>query len=268
MKNKLYPDALIFDIDGVLLDVRHSFPEVIRQCILQGWEIFCGGISDAGGYTQAHERLLKRHGAFNDDYDIAWTLLSISSRSGKRRLSAAFPSPEKLEEEIETFKGSVPLWVASRYGELVPRSEVRSLCAELYGTGDTGGLHMLETPMLHSHWSELPLPVGIYTGRNLIEWELAKKSLGWQDFPSEHVVHSDSGILKPSPEGLDILCKSLGSCSPLFFGDTASDMKAHKAFGKGDFVAIGELLPEAGLIFKDTESALEELLNFQKGRQV
>ena len=120
--------------------------------------------------------------------------------------------------------------------------------------------------MLHCHWRELPLPVGIYTGRNLAEWELAKESLGWQDFPIEQVIHSDSGILKPSPSGLEILCKNLGANAPLFFGDTASDIKAYTAFGKGRFVAIGDLLPEADLIYNDTEDALEMLLNFSLGR--
>ena len=32
------PDALIFDVDGVLLDVRKSFPEMIRRTITTLWE--------------------------------------------------------------------------------------------------------------------------------------------------------------------------------------------------------------------------------------
>jgi len=266
VKNIIRPDALIFDIDGVLLDVRLSFPEVIRQCVLRGWEMFCCGISDSEGYTEEHERILKRHGAFNDDYDIAWTLLSACARSGRKMLSEAFPSAGALAEELKTFEGDVVSWVTCRYGGLVPRAPVRSFCADLYGAG---GLHLLETPMVRAHWSDLPLPVGIYTGRNELELELAKESLGWQDFPSAHVVHSDSGVLKPSPLGLRILCERLGSDSPLFLGDTASDMKAQMAFGKGFFAAIGELLPEAPLVFKDTESALASLLDFHetyKGR--
>jgi len=259
VRNIICPDALIFDIDGVLLDVRRSFPEVIRRCVLHGWEMFCGGVSDSEGYTQEHERILKRHGAFNDDYDIAWTLLCVCAYSGRKRLSEAFPSEDVLAEELKTFEGDVVSWVTCRYGGLVPRQSVRSFCAELYGAG---GLHLLETPMVCAHWSKLPLPVGIYTGRNELELELAKKSLGWQDFPSAHVVHSDSGVLKPSPLGLHILCERLGSDAPLFLGDTASDMKAQMAFGKGFFAAIGGLLPEAPLVFKDTKSALESLLGF------
>ena len=91
METNFKADALIFDIDGVLLDVARSFPEVIRQAVFGGWEKFCGGISDTPGYNAGHERVLKRHGAFNDDYDIAWTLLSMAAASGEKLLSKALP---------------------------------------------------------------------------------------------------------------------------------------------------------------------------------
>lgn len=266
MKKKINFDALIFDVDGVLLDVEKSFPEVIRRCVLDGWEKFCGGVSDSGGYSDEHNRILKQHGAFNDDYDIAWLLLSISAADGAGKLSEAFPSPEKLAEEINTFKDTVPAWIASRYGNKVSRSRVREMCAKLYGDSEGGGLHMLETPMLRSHWRELPLPVGVYTGRNLLEWELAKESLMWRDFPIERVVHSDMGIYKPSPLGLEILCERLGVKEPLFFGDTASDIMAQKAFGRGAFAAIGGLLPNAELVYNSTEEAIADLCDFKTGR--
>ena len=42
-------DALIFDVDGVLLDVSRSFSEVIRRSILDGFVRFCGGETDSEG---------------------------------------------------------------------------------------------------------------------------------------------------------------------------------------------------------------------------
>jgi len=262
MGKTILADALIFDIDGVLLNVEKSFPEVIRQCVLQGWEKFCGGITDSEGYTSEHEWVLKRHGSFNDDYDIAWTLLSIAAYRNEKYLSAAFPSSVALEWEIKTCDESPVEWVVNKYGNIVPREAVRGMCSELY----CSRLHLLETPMLRCDWKALPLPVGIYTGRNITEWELAKERLQWPDFPLENVIHSDSGILKPSPEGLKVLCEKLGAEHPIFFGDTASDIKAYNAFGKGLFVAIGRLLPEAGLIYNDTQEAVESLLNFRLER--
>ncbi|MDL2298463.1 HAD family hydrolase [Synergistaceae bacterium OttesenSCG-928-D05] len=261
---KITPDALIFDIDGVLINVEKSFPEVIRLSVLRGWEKFCGGESDAPGYTPAHERILKRHGAFNDDYDIVWLLFSISAATGEKKLSRAFPSPEKLQSEISRFSGDLGAWVQERYGALVSRSAVRADCSALY----TGEMYKLESPMLRCHWKKLPLPTAIYTGRDAIEWELAKKTLGWEDFPSELIIHSDSGIRKPSPKGLEILCGRLGVKNPLFFGDTASDMQALATFENGYFVAIGDLLPEAKYIYKNPELALGDLLNFKIGGDI
>lgn len=266
MRIDFLPDALIFDVDGVLLDVRNSFPEVIRQGILMGWTAICGGIADSTGYTEEHEKIFKRHGSFNDDYDIAWTMLSIAASRGKERLSEALPSPAELSSELLSFDGTAVSWVKMRYGGLVSRDISRKICTELYiGKGGTGGLYKLETPMLDRHWNSLPLPVGIYTGRDLSEWELAKERLGWQDFPDKSIIHSDTGILKPSPKGLEVLSERLSCRAPVFFGDTASDMKAHTTFGRGYFVAVGNLLPEADYVYGETGKAVEEILSLLKG---
>ena len=255
MKDEFKADALIFDIDGVLLDVTKSFPEVIRLCIVNGWEKFCGGAADCAGYGPEHEWVMKRHGSFNDDYDLAWTLLSMAAASGEKLLSRALPSPERLTEELADFRAPLVEWVLGKYGGLVPRSESRAMCAELYGDPERG-LYRLEKPALSRRWDKLGLPVAIYSGRNAYEWELAKKSLGWEDFPDELIIHSDHGIEKPSPEGLEILCGRIGASSPVFFGDTASDMKAQAAFGRGHFAAVGRLLPEAEYRFDTTEEAV------------
>lgn len=259
------PDALIFDIDGVLLNVEKSFPEVIRTAVRECWSSLCGGVYDFGGYSAEHERILKRHGAFNDDYDIAWVLLSMAAAGGESKLSEAFPSPDKLSSELESYSGNVPEWCVSRYGSFVSRSCVREYCRSLYfGTSSRKGLHLLEYPMLTSGWHELPLPVGIYTGRDLPEWNLAKAALGWEDFPDDLIIHLDMGITKPSPLGLEMLCERLGVSSPLFFGDTGADMKTQIAFGRGGFAAIGGLLPEAKYIFKTPDEALKTLFGYEK----
>ena len=57
MKDEFKADALIFDIDGVLLDVTKSFPEVIRLCIVNGWEKFCGGAADCADVRRGNAPL-------------------------------------------------------------------------------------------------------------------------------------------------------------------------------------------------------------------
>lgn len=253
------PDALIFDVDGVLLNVEKSFPEVIRLSVLEGWAKFCGGTADSPGYTKEHERILKRHAAFNDDYDIVWVLLSIAAAGGVKELSGAFPSPARLATELESFSGTARAWAQLRYANGPDYNETRKMCANRY----LSELYKLEKPMLRCHWRQLPLPAAIYTGRNQEEWRLAKKNLAWEDFPDDLVIHSDSGIKKPSPLGLAILCERLGAERPAFFGDTGSDFIASRNFGKGYFVAVGNLLPEAEYVYGDPEKALADLLNFK-----
>ena len=252
---------MIFDVDGVLLDVSRSFPEVIRRSIRDGFVSFCGGETDSEGYTPEHEKILKLHGAFNDDYDLAWSLLSMAAADGSKRLSQAFPPPKKLAEELKTFSSSVEEWTLARYGALIPRKEFRKYCDDLYlGTKDSKGLHLLETPQIHAKWNELPLPVGLYTGRDRKELACAYESLGWQPLPEENVIHRETGICKPSPKGLEILCERFGAENPLYFGDTVSDLMAFNAFGKGAFAAIGGLLTETANSFADCDEALEKLL--------
>lgn len=254
-------DALIFDVDGVLLDVSKSFPEVIRISVIDAFHILCSGEIDSQGYTAEHEKILKLHGAFNDDYDLAWALATITAASGHKKLSEAFPSPAQLAKELETFTGNVKSWVMQRYGALIPYAEFRAHCNDLYlGTGKTNGLHLLETPLLHTAWQKLSLPAALYTGRDLPELACAFESLGWKDFPKEHIIHSETGICKPSSLGLEILCDRLNAQNPLYFGDTASDLIAFNAFGKGTFVAIGQMLTAEKLHFENCDEALAALL--------
>ncbi|MEG1642102.1 MAG: HAD family hydrolase [Synergistaceae bacterium] len=254
-------DSLIFDIDGVLLNVDRSFPEVIHSGILEGFERFGGGVSDCEGFTAEHQCLLKRHGAFNDDYDITWFLTCFCVSKNSERLSACFPSVSELEEVISSFRMPFREWVESSFTDSVPYDEFRDFCFDLYaGTSSRKGLYLLEVPMLDLNWKDFPVPVGIYTGRDTTETNMALKSLGWQDFPREFIVNSSSGIKKPSPRGLEIVSRRTGSLSPCFFGDTASDLQAFEAFGKGMFVAIGELLPEADNSFLTLEDGIKFVL--------
>ena len=115
--------------------------------------------------------------------------------------------------------------------------------------------------MLSTHWTKLPLPAGIYTGRPASELVLALRALQWDDLPEKHAVTADSGILKPSPEGFRLLGRVLGGDTPLYFGDAESDRAALAAYGRGMFVAIGDILTDAPLRFDTVEEGLAALFD-------
>ncbi len=263
-----FADCLIFDVDGVLIDADASFPEAIRLTVEQEWAS-AGRVADARGYSPGHNAVLKRHGAFNDDYDIAWLLLNIAAGRGDR-LSQALPAPAELESIVASCGEDGVAWCRSTFAETFPRQAVRAAgAANYFGEGNRTGTYRLETPLLNCRWDRLPLPAYIYTGRDLREWRLAQELLGWRDFPDERVVHADMGMHKPSPEGLRHLCGRFGHTAPLFFGDTQSDRLAQAHFGKGRFVAIGRVLAEEDprdrdLRFDDVQCALARLTEWRR----
>ncbi|MDR2527877.1 MAG: HAD family hydrolase [Synergistaceae bacterium] len=248
------PDMLIFDIDGVLIDTQDSFMPATAEAVRWCWENLLGGVVDCEGYTREYFALCKTYPGFNDDAVVAWTLLRCMkrrvNRTGKASMRETFPTLEEWRKELEGFVDTEDV------GGALALDEVRSVLEELYygevayaeyrGQSSRGigkeGFWTRERPALAKDWKDFGLPVGIYTGRTHGEIALARRVLNWPDFPPERVVSSDDGILKPSAEGLALLCQRSGAKYPLFFGDTASDKEAWLAFGQGLFVAIGPIL--------------------------
>jgi FMN phosphatase YigB (HAD superfamily) len=267
-------DAMIFDVDNVLIDTRKSFPVVIRTAIQWLWKRHLKLETDCTAFTTEHFRLMKSYPYFNDDFDIVWILVNIAASSQRKSLSESFPGVTDLQGTLDNFKGGdIEQWIRHGYGIKVPRNLVRKLCSEIY-YGDevflkaTGkppslvkcrGLWRFERPYLGLSWHNLVLPAGIYTGRYKYELELALKILGWEDFPSELAVTAEEGIKKPSPKGLEIICKRLNSSKPLYFGDAGSDRESMEKLGYGTFIAIGDVLKDAPIKFPDVQTALESL---------
>lgn len=267
-------DALIFDVDNVLIDTTGSFPVVIRTAIQWIWKRFLGRSTDCTAFSLDHFRLMKSYPYFNDDYDIAWILANITASAKKSRLSDSFPSTERLGTILDEYDGSdTQRWLSNNFGESVPRKLVRKLCAEIYYGAEafaqvTGkepsyikckGLWKFEKPNIKCKWTELALPAGIYTGRYRDELVLALNILEWDDFPQDLAVTADQGIKKPSSKGLEILCERLKSRDPAYFGDAGSDMESMNNLGFGTFIAIGNVIKDAPIRYPDLDTALRSL---------
>lgn len=253
----IHPDMVIFDVDGVLLDTSGSFPAVIASALLWVWTCVLGGVPDGDGFTPSHFSATKTHPSFNDDYDIAWAMINCVASAGTTSLGKAMPSPERWRTIIQGCGADIPLWVRRTFGETVCRCAVRTCCEELYFGREyleargrkplyvtrQGGLWERERLLMDIPWTAIPCPVGIYTGRTDEELDLALRLLEWEDFPREMVVTADTGIRKPSSEGLTLLCERAGAAHPLFLGDAESDRQALENYGKGSFAAIGTMIP-------------------------
>ncbi len=250
-------DMVIFDVDGVLLDTSGSFPAVIASALLWAWTCVLGRVPDGEGFTLFHFAATKTHPSFNDDYDIAWAMINCVASAETTSLERAMPSPERWRTVIQGCGADVPLWVRRTFGETVCRHAVRACCEELYFGREyleargrkplyatrQGGFWERERPLMDIRWTDIPRPVGIYTGRTDEELDLALRLLKWEDFPREMTVTADRGIKKPSPDGLALLCEWAGAVSPLFLGDAESDRRALENYGRGSFAAIGTMIP-------------------------
>lgn len=268
--------ALIFDVDGVLVDTSRSFPNVVFTAI-QWWSKYKLNLQvDCRPFGKEHYKVTKNHPSFNDDYDIAWAFLAFLASKRIKRLSESRISPLEWGNILSSCKQGDPIpWVLSMFGSDIPkREEVRKLCEEIYFGSNTlqhingrlpqnvriKGLWHLETPNITAHWSSFSIPVGIYTGRSRSELQLALEILGWSDLPKDHYITSDTGISKPSPEGFYVLSQTLKFENVYYFGDTQSDLEAFKAYGRGKFFAIGNYLANHPNHFNNLKEALDFLL--------
>ncbi len=276
LRSTYHYDALIFDMDGVLIDTTFSYPMVIRVAIQWCWRRLLGRNIDCTAFSYDHFYISKTHPALNDDYDIAWALLTIAASKNSKSLKKSFPATEQWKEILGGIQGDdIASWIYANFKRSVPRDIVRQLCEEIYFGRDEyiaikgkspiyyngKGLWRREKPLIGKHWRELHLPVCIFTGRPWMECLLGLRLLGWEDMPRERIFTLDDGMPKPSPEGLIVLSTKVNASNPIIFGDTKSDLEAARRFGKGKFVHIGinKLPDESTTSFRDVKSALREL---------
>jgi len=265
------PDIVIFDVDGVLVDASLSYPAVVARSLLWAWTRVLCRIPDSEGFSFRHFAVTKTHPAFNDDYDIAWAAINCAASGNNPSLAESLPSPVQWRTLLEDCTGmDVCGWVRRSFGETVIRKAVRQACEEMYFGCDEyesigsvpvyttrrKGFWEEERPLASFNWKEILVPVGIYTGRPVSELRLALKLIGWEDFPPGLMITPESGITKPSPEGLAVLCEKTGTANPLFLGDAESDRQALRAFGKGTFAAVGDFLSDEAVRYSCPADAL------------
>jgi len=223
-------DALILDMDGVLLDTSGSFPvAVLASARKNALEPGLGA-----GWTEKDLEPLRLAGGFNNDWDAATALALLGPATGPG------PGWEALCARLAE-RGGGPASVRelageSSWDEVYPR--VRRTVQLLYAgprAGDLYGLTPTESRGLWEH--EVPLiaarelestglPFGVLTGRSPEEARLGLFRLGLTLDPSLLVADSEPRFRKPCPDGVLELAFRMGSVRPLVVGDTVDDLRA------------------------------------------
>ncbi len=244
-------DALILDMDGVLLDTRRSFTLATllsaRACAQRP------GLGEE--WSAAEVERLRLAGGFNNDWDAAAALCLLGPRSRPG------PAWNALCEKLSQGGGG-PGAVRALAGDGCwerARLEVEPVFQRLYGgprafelyglePSEKRGLHEEEAPMVTpAELLEAGLPYGIFTGRTREEAKLGLDRLGLALPPERLVCDSEPRFRKPRPDGLLALAEALGARRPLHVGDTVDDLRSARAAREaGLAVRFAGVAPEGG----------------------
>ena len=231
-------DAVVLDIDGVLVDVADSY----RRAIIESIEHVYG---DTIGYDDI--QLFKNAGGFNNDWELTYAAaLYVLARREKSRLSI-----ETYTGLIEASGGGPTAAETAIADELDPaarekilaeldRERLRDVFQQLYlGSGlyrelegdepdlDTEGF-IHDEPVLLTDEAPTALeqwPLGVLTGRPAAEAEIALERTGLSIPEDRRFTMDDWEAGKPDPQALLGLADRLNADRPVFVGDTLDDIR-------------------------------------------
>jgi phosphoglycolate phosphatase-like HAD superfamily hydrolase len=239
--------AVIFDVDGVLLDARASYHAVAEDAARRAASEVLGEPCSAPFDGEREVPAFKAAGRFNDDWEMA---RGIALLLHLRQRGAAPELPRFLAAAqgggVAGLARALPAVAA-----LYPQERISRLCGALYGGrshcralfGFDAREALPDAPE-RGFWEREPLladpallkrvasrfPIALYTGRNPGEAALALVRCELQ-VPQRLCWVSDGRPRKPDPEGLLWLCGELvrPGGEALFVGDTADDRAAAEA---------------------------------------
>ncbi|MBI4990485.1 TIGR01548 family HAD-type hydrolase [Candidatus Gottesmanbacteria bacterium] len=218
-------DSVIFDMDGVLVDVTSSYRVAIEKTV----NLFLGQKGLFVRVTQKDIAEIKNLPGFNNDWDATFVLIDLLSKRIKK---------EKLGEEVKTLK---PINKQTReYKEIKDIFQVFYLGSLLYKKiekrnpplTNIRGLILDEKCLVSIELLEvlnnMKLKLGIVTGRPRKEALFAVKNFQLQDFfPEEYIVAlEDAAKEKPFPDPLLKAKKRMRVEKPIYIGDTINDVIA------------------------------------------
>jgi len=260
-------DTLIFDIDGVIMDVTRSIRAVDCEAVhvyltqLLGWP-------DTGAFVEPEEvELYQLADGFNDDWELTGinvlTYLvkaELAHSNDAATLRSTAPSVAGLAAEARRSRGGVAhiremllaLLDAPARDRVVARWDYQKIvqvlqelyagedhCYQFYGYHPqyvhVPGRIALDRPLIRR--DSLPPSVtklGVYSGRTWEETRAALQMAGIYDlFTRERVIAVDDDMIKPDPRGLATLVERMDSAAAVFIGDMPDDRETVRRYRAG-----------------------------------
>lgn len=278
-------DALILDIDGVVLDVSQSFRVVAAETV-QYYATQVLKLADSGPLFESSEtELFKMAGGFNSDWDLTNAAVALvvakHAQSGAEDTLALREQEPPWSEYTEAIKrrgGGLAVAEAVLLDILTPAQRrdfarnwnpklVTQIFQEMYaGDESCRALYGFEPQHIHGEpyykrekvmldAALLPkgLKIGVVTGRTRAETRLALKMAGLTNrIPEKHWVTEDDGLRKPDGRTMLRLRENMEFRHGIYVGDTVDDHKTVvnyrelKGAGKAKIVACTSLSGPSG----------------------
>ena len=251
-------DAILFDIDGVLLDVSESFRAATIETV-QYFAVHSLGLEDTGKLLEVEDvEAFKFAGGFNDDWDLTcaaaalvvgkWTQTEARDTASLR---AAGPSWTEFTDALKRKSGGIveaESFVLEMLNPTQRREFARSwntrlvtrlfqefyagddACKKLYGfepeTIHGHGYYQREVPLIDPTLTPPNLKLGVVTGRHNAEAELGlRHAKMFNRLKPQGWITPENGAKKPDGRTLAMARDALGFSFGLFIGDIMDDLK-------------------------------------------
>lgn len=258
-------NTVVFDMDGVLLDITQSIrvvnclavPFYLREVL--GWQA-----SDALLTNDDIERM-KHAGGFNDDWDLTYALvlfylvkrrmfpendadtLSVIGQPLTRFVNKLAERGGGLAAAEEILLEHIPRLEVDRFLKDYDKPAIRQVFQELFGGEHCERLYGFRPAYYKGEGyvakdrvlidlTKIPKDkkIGILTGRTREEAGIGCEVCGLAGaIPNNACITKANGFDKPDPGGLALLARRLGAESTgIYIGDTLDDLRTVRALNK------------------------------------
>lgn len=256
-------DTVIFDVDGVLLDVSRSIRQVNIRSLPAYLRLLPGWSAPDDLFPSEEVERFKRAGGFNDDWDLACAIVLLylfkAARYGMQdaaRLRDLTPTVAEYTDAIAAKGGWLSAAEAIIFSGATEAEEeairahydkprIQRIFQEMWAGDRTKRLYGYEPayyPGKGAVQNDRPLidlsrlptdrTLAILTGRTRPEAQLALEFAGLDTLIPlpERGITEDDGFHKPDPGGMRALLLRLGSRVAVYIGDALDDLRTVKAF--------------------------------------
>jgi HAD superfamily hydrolase (TIGR01548 family) len=260
-------DAIIFDCDGVLIDVSNSYDLAIKKTV----DFVANKIASINKSSLVTKEMIdsfKKTGGFNDEVDVTYVMILAavaSEKTGKIFSDLVFEVAKNADQtgikSVERYLDSIKIDLTDIKTKLVYpatrfESPLSSIFDEIFYGTDLyiqlykrspkffNGKGLIENDIvlvtknlldeLHKRFRK---KISIVTGRGVISARHSLKKL-FDEFDlanSRFLEDEPREMAKPNPQSLMLSIRGMGSSCSMFVGDSMEDLiMAHKAAESGN----------------------------------